>query len=318
MSTLLPALSRIPEVGWTSHRSQQDIEDAETIYGALAPSTRRNYMNQLKRFLRAGYQLSGRSLVQYIHDHREKGLAPGTLKVQVASIRKVCAATGNEISALENELIKAALKRASRSNRHIGPGSVDGASWEEADRAAEHAAKHGEYLGIRDAAIIKITSDGLLRISEVSALNISDLEINSNEPGRIHIRSSKTDQEGKGFQFFIGDKTDKAIRRWLDVSGSENGALFLGTGGTGRGKRMSPTAIKFAICKRLKAVGVKGRLAGHSLRRGSAACLAKAGASVPELQEAGRWLDPRLVHRYCAGQLTEFGAVAKYRYGNGD
>ena len=78
---------------------------------------------------------------------------------------------------------------------------------------------------------------------------------------------------------------------------------------------MSPSAIRYAITKRLKAIGMKGRLAGHSLRRGSAASLVLAGASIPEIQEAGRWKDPRLVYRYVAGELAEYGIVAKYHYG---
>ena len=65
--------------------------------------------------------------MQWIHNSRKRGLAPGTIKVQVAAIRKYCAASGREISGLENELIKAALKRASRANRDFGIGSVDGA-----------------------------------------------------------------------------------------------------------------------------------------------------------------------------------------------
>ena len=316
MSTLLPALiNRVPEVGWIN-RSRQDIEDAETIFGALAPTTQTNYLSQFKRFLRDGYQPNGRSLVKWIHAARKKGLAPGTIKTYVAAIRKYCAASGKDISALENELIKAAIKRSSRANRGKGRGSVDGAGWEEANRAATKAVLFGgDHTGARDAAIIRITSDGLLRTAEVSALDVSDIEMDETGTGQIHIRSSKTDQEGEGFQFLVGPATVKAILSWLDVSGILEGALFLGTRGRGAGKRMKSVAIRYVITKRLKAIGVKGRIAGHSLRRGSAASLVKAGASISELQEAGRWQDPRLVYRYVAGELAEHGVVAKYRYG---
>ncbi len=315
MSTLLPALiNRVPEVGWIN-RSRQDIEDAETIFGVLTPGVRVSYLNHLKRFLREGYQLNGRSLVQWIHNSRKKGLAPGTIKVQTAAIRKYCAASGKDISALENELIKAAIKRASRANRGKGRGSVDGASWEEANRAAAKAILFGgDHTGVRDAAIIRIASDGLLRTAEVSALDVSDIEMDETGTGQIHIRSSKTDQEGEGFQFLVGPPTVKAILSWLDVSGILEGALFPSTKGRGAGKRMKPVAIRHAISKRLKAIGMEGRLAGHSLRRGAAASLVLAGASIPEIQEAGRWQDPRLVYRYVAGELAEHGVVAKYRY----
>ena len=129
---------------------------------------------------------------------------------------------------------------------------------------------------------------------EVAALDISDLELDEHGKGRIHIRSSKTDQEEKsGHQFFVGSDTVKMITQWLDISGIIDGALFIRTKGMGVGGRMSAVAIRFAITKRLKAIGCKGRIGGHSLRRGSAASLVLAGASIPEVQEAGRWLDPK-------------------------
>ena len=315
MSSTLPTIgSRFPEVEEWQDFSRQDIEDAETIFGALAPTTRMSYLNNLKKYISEGYRLEGRSLVQWIHSARERGFAPGSIRIRVAAIRKYCAASGKAIEGLENELVKAALKRAARANRGLGFGSVTGANWEEADRAAIKAARCGDYIGLRDAAIIKVTSDGLLRTAEVAALDVSDLELDEHGKGRIHIRSSKTDQEGQGHQFFIGSDTVKAITRWLDISGILDGALFLRTKGPGEDRRMSAVAIRYAITKRLKAIGCKGRIGGHSLRRGSAASLVLAGASIPEVQEAGRWLDPRLVHRYCAGELAELGVVAKYRY----
>ena len=150
---------------------------------------------------------------------------------------------------------------------------MDGANWEDADRAATKAALSGDRTGIRDSAIIRIASDGLLRTAEVSALDVSDIEIDETGTGQIHIQSSKTDQEGEGFLFFVGPATVKAILSWLDVSGIIKGALFPSTRGRGVGKRMSPPAIRYAITKRLKAIGMEGRLAGHSLRRGAAASL---------------------------------------------
>ena len=155
----------------------------------------------------------------------------GRSRFRRLAIRKYCAASGREISGLENELIKAALKRASRANRDFGRGSVDGAKWEDADRAATKAALFGDYTGVRDSAIIRITSDGLLRTAEVAALDVSDIEIDETGTGQIHIRSSKTDQEGEGFLFFVGPATANAILSWLDVSGILEGALFPSTRG---------------------------------------------------------------------------------------
>ena len=77
---------------------------------------------------------------------------------------------------------------------------------------------------------------------------------------------------------------------------------------------MGPASVRSVIVKRLKAAGATGRIGGHSLRRGSAASLVEAGATLPEVMESGRWIGPEQVKIYLSGQLVETGGVAKYRY----
>ena len=45
--------------------------------------------------------------------------------------------------------------------------------------------------------------------------------------------------------------------------------------------------------------------------------LAKAGASVVEMQSAGRWKSPQMPAHYARVQEAEQGAVARLRYGRG-
>ena len=59
-----------------------------------------------------------------------------------------------------------------------------------------------------------------------------------------------------------------------------------------------------------------GRVSGHSLRVGSAQSLANAGASLVEMQVAGRWRSPVMPALYAQGQLPKQGAVARLRYGD--
>ena len=74
--------------------------------------------------------------------------------------------------------------------------------------------------GLRDSAMIRLMSDCLLRISEVVAVNIEDVDTT------LTIRSSKTDQEGKGESLFIGEPTHNAINKYCDAGEIESGALF--------------------------------------------------------------------------------------------
>ena len=307
------AVAPIPAIPEGIPRS--DAEDASVIFGALAPSTRKSYECHIRQFARAGYRLTGRDLVRWISDRQEAGKSPNTIKQGVGAIRKFAAALDLAFSPREIMLIQAALKQACRENRGQARGSVSGAGWEISDRAAEKASRTGDWRGYRDAAIIRITSDALLRVSETSAIDVEDITAIAEGMGKLLIKSSKTDQEGIGAYVYLGEPTMESIRKWLDISGIENGALFRVERGECKGRRIGPQGIHFMLQRRLRAAGAEGRLGGHSLRRGSAASLVRAGASLVEVQDAGRWVDPRCVRTYVTGQLGERGVLARYRYG---
>ena len=79
----------------------------------------------------------------------------------------------------------------------------------------------------------------MLRVSEVTALDVSDLEVELDGFGRLAIRHSKTDQEGEGAVAFVGAPTVRRVRTWLTAVGIKAGAIFrrVRTGdvvGTGR------------------------------------------------------------------------------------
>ena len=60
---------------------------------------------------------------------------------------------------------------------------------------------------------------------------------------------------------------------------------------------------------------MEGLIGGHSLRIGSAVSLAEAGASVKEVQRAGRWQDPAMPARYVREAPTERSPVERYKDG---
>ena len=72
-----------------------------------------------------------------------------------------------------------------------------GVRWEQADAAAAVAANNGRSVkGLRDAAIVAVMSDAMLRVSEAAALHVADLEAEGGNT--LTVRRSKTDQEGEG------------------------------------------------------------------------------------------------------------------------
>ena len=128
-------------------------------------------------------------------------------------------------------------------------------------------------------------SDGLLRISEASALQVADVEANA-DGGTVTIRASKTDQQGDGAVRFLGAPTVAAVQRYLKAAGITDGPLFrrIRKGGRVTADALGADSLRAIVRQRAAAVdGITGRIGGHSLRVGSARELAADGASLVEL-----------------------------------
>ena len=106
-------------------------------------------------------------------------------------------------------LVRDVLRRIGREGRDRGRGQVDGIDWSNAEAMACIATTGGATVkGLRDAAIIRIMSDTLARISEVAALRCSDVEADTTTGGgTLLIRAGKADQTGEGSTRYIGPAT---------------------------------------------------------------------------------------------------------------
>ena len=213
-------------------------------------------------------------------------------------------------------LAERALAGFRRKGADRGRGPVAGVRWDQADCAA---ARDGRALaGLRDAAILAIASDALLRTSEIAALDVSDLDAAENT---VTVKRSKTDQDGAGAALFIGPPTLERLTAWIDAAGlAAEGPLFRRiTKGGGRVLgRLSARSVRRIITARAAAAGITGRISGHSLRIGAAQSLA---ASVVEMQQAGRWQSPSMPGRYARGppgrrrQAPLRGVTQRHRVG---
>lgn len=160
--------------------------------------------------------------------------------------------------------------------------------------------------------MINLMSDCLLRISEVVAVNVGDIK-----GSVLKLKSSKTDQEGKGEALYICESTRRVIKRYLRKSGIERGALFrrvryqqhLGKG------RLSIIGARAAIKRLAAEAGVEGFISGHSLRFGCAVLLARAGMSVVDMQTVGRWKSADMPAHFTKAELAERGAIARFKEG---
>lgn len=285
---------------------------ANLVQASMSENTRRAYDVALRGFDRSGRPETDAGLAAYLGDLYDEGRSSAVAAMAVAALRFRARLHGRPSPVgPAAERVLAGFRRLAAER---GYGRVDGVRWEQADRAAELAESSGGLAGLRDAAIIAVASDALLRVSEIGALDVQDV---NTEEQTVLIRRSKTDQEAAGVVQFIGEPTVARVRAWLEAASLTGGALFrpLHKSGCLRKGRLTENSIRSIIIKRGKAAGVRGRISGHSLRVGSAQSLATAGASLVEMQLAGRWESPTMPGRYAQGQLARQGAVARLRYG---
>ena len=288
---------------------------------SISDNTQRAYagaMRRLKQHL-DGAELTDATLADYLAHLFELGRSPASAAMLVAAVRFQVRVTGSDspVGAATDRVL-AGFRRAG-SDR--GRGQVAGVRWGQADAAAAVAANGGESIhGLRDAAILAVASDAMLRVSELAALRVGDIGAGENDTATVTVRHSKTDQEGEGAVLFLGPSTAARISAWLGAAGvstdDTDAPLFqrIDRGGTPRGQ-LSARSVRRIITARCSAAGVEGRISGHSLRVGSAQSLAAAGAGLVQMQQAGRWQSPTMPARYAAGELAARGAVARLRYG---
>lgn len=277
----------------------------------IADNTRKVYAGALRKFQRSGYPETDEGIAAYLGTLFEEGLAAPCGEQAVAALKFRAKAEGrpSPVGSATMRVLAGYRRRA----QGRGRGQVAGLRWAQADRAAEMAEGKGDLRGLRDAAILAVASDALLRISELKALDVGDVDIDEQT---VLIRSSKTDQEGDGSVQYLGGPTIDRVWAWLEASRLTEGALFRRVlRGRPVGDRLSVISIRYIISKWGKAAGACGRVSGHSLRVGSAQSLAKAGASLVEMQVAGRWQSPVMPGHYAQGQFAKEGAVARLRYG---
>ena len=105
------------------------------------------------------------------------------------------------------------------------------------------------------------------------------------------------------------------IIRYRRKSGIGSGALFrrIRFQNHVTEDRLGVKGAREAIRRRAAEAGVEGVISGHSLRVGAAISLAEAGATVSEVQQAGRWQGPTMPARYVREAPAEQSPVKRYK-----
>ncbi len=295
------------------------LKNKRLIEASVAPNTLKNYrgaLDKLETWLQER-PLSDVLLSEYVSKLYQGGRAPATCEMVVKAVKWCAKIEGSPLDKRDTQITDQTLKGIRRKGKDRGREPVNGLEWEDVEKVCVRAEADNTVAGLRDSALIRLMSDCLLRISEAVAINIDDLGCSETGHGStLLIRKSKTDQEGHGEHKFVGEPTMQIIKRYIEVSAINGGALFrrvrfqqhICPG------RLSVNGARAAIKRRAREADVEGFISGHSLRVGSAISLAKAGASVVDMQVAGRWKSPQMPAHYASIMLTEREAIARFKY----
>ena len=296
-------------------------QTARLVEKSFAENTMRNRRQALKQFQDwlQGRGIRDGLLAEYITHLFDQGKAPGTISIAVSAVKWLLKHQ-NGGKTVDLPITSATLSGIRREGRDRGRGQRNGLTWREVDKICAVQEADGTLRGIRNSAILRIMSDGLLRISEVTELHISDLEDNT-----LQVRFSKTNQEGQGEHLYLCEDTRLIVQKWLEWSGLTEGYLFrrMTARGdnlyinkdTGEPYKLTDDGVRRIIKSCAARLGLTDKVSGHSLRIGTTVSLAQSGASLVDIQVAGRWKDPGMPAHYARAQFAERGAIARFKDG---
>ena len=305
-------------------------EDAHRLMeGSISTNTRKAYaaaLDRLDRYLesRPDPALTDEALANYLAllheyghasqraDHQPRPLAPPSLALIVQAIRFVERLQQRPTSVV-GPLTERTLAGARRDGQQRGRGQVAAITREYLAIMVRDAERKDTLAGARDAALFRVMSDALLRISEAVGLDCEDITDEADGSGRLLVRTSKTDQEGKGAVLYLKPGTLHAIRAYQARAGFMEGPLFRRMQKGDRidlKRRLTADGARLVIKAAAQAANIEGT-SGHSFRVGTAQSLAEKGASLVELQNAGRWKSPDMPAHYTRRQEAGKGAVAR-------
>ena len=250
-----------------------------------------------------GRMLNDAVLAEYIRFLHTEGKSSATINLLLSAVKWMAEYHG--IEDVAGAITKRAWSDIRGEDRPRRQRRTDGLTWGEVERVCTVAESSGTAAGLRDAAMISLMSDCLLRISEAVAVDVKDI---GEEGLQIH-------RGEQGDVLYICEWTQQLIKRYLRKAGIGSGALFrrIRFQNHVTEDRLGVKGAREAIRRRATEAGVTSSISGHSLRVGSAISLAEAGATVSEVQQAGRWQGPTMPARYVREMPEEQSPVKRYK-----
>ncbi len=160
-------------------------------------------------------------------------------------------------------------------------------------------------LGLRDAAFLELLYASGLRISELTGIDLDDLEL----------RARLVKVHGKGSKERIvpfGSKAESALRAWLAVRGElvtdvDEQAVFVNY----RGQRITTRSVRRLFDGYVKQAALRAGISPHTMRHSFATHLLNAGADLRGIQELLGHASLSTTQKYT--HLNDWQLIAVYK-----
>lgn len=291
-------------------------ETARRLIDSVPDNTRRAYDRNWDSFVRwcddegrTPLPATPETLADYVVRLIGIGLAPNTIDQAIGTIRskhRRAGHRGEPDTEATLQLVRAYKREWAQQGHRVRkatPILLDSL------RAMVDTCDPDTLIGKRDRALLLLGFNMMARRSELSGLDIGDVQEVPDEGLNAYIRSSKTDQAAEGVEVPVpyGQHAEtcavRSVRAWKEAlaeHGITNGALFRPIDRHGRlpheakaagrtATRLSGKSVAEVIRRRGKLAGLEGNFTGHSLRSGAATAAYSANNPVSAIAEQGRW-----------------------------
>lgn len=273
----------------------------QELDGAYAPNTLINYRKDLTRMCEwiyaHGLQPERVTHIELIHY-----LENGCIDYRMATIRRAIAAIGTIYKYAElpdptkHPKVTLALRRIARQR-----GSLQSQAKPLTRELFERLlvlCDPQTTIGLRNRLLLTLGHETMRRRSELVNFRFDDLRVSASGSCGILLRSSKTDQTGKGRIIPISAELADLIRSWQSLTG--DGFILRGVKKGGEiTDSLAPESVN-RILKQLESrLGSKQpTLSGHSFRVGKTVDMIESGFTVEQIALAGGWTSTKTVFRY--------------------
>jgi site-specific recombinase XerD len=262
----------------------------EVSQGDPSPNTMRSYLGSAKSYLlwcrAAGInplKAKDIDLKRYRAQLVQKRHRPGTIATYLAGVKRLYEAIVDWGWRRDNPAayLKARKDLTSRSDRIISKFIPDRDAFLDLYKIPDENTTKGK----RDRVILRILCYTGIRVSELCALDMDDVQLG--ELPTLIVRAGK----GRKRRYIpLGEVDANVIQDWLDehkiINGADQGALIMSLDHRTRGSRLSTRGARYIVNKYFKIAGLKkpGRSC-HALRHSNATWLLEAGVPMQAIAD---------------------------------